>query len=172
MENVAAEMNAWVLNEIGANLLNQEVAKQQETERGRFRPKPLAQRYKDRVQVDAEIGKAATSLEDKDVNMDENMVVDESDGDDWVWEEYVRIPADSIKIHMDPGDIGVLVLDGEDDNILFFGTEADADDELNLDDEDENGKLPFHRDSYRLGTTISALDVAMLVEIQVTNHSP
>ena len=136
MEKITADMNQWVLNEIGANLQEMEDEKQREA--SRFRPKPPAQRYFERnpgqqqqQQQHLQPGAGAdTAMTD---------VSDDDDDGDWVIEEYVRIPARAIPVDLSPTDVGVLVLDGEEDDILFFGPEHDDDEDFLEDDEDENG---------------------------------
>lgn len=138
MDKIAADMNDWVLNEIGANLETIEHEKQQErqqAERAKFRPKAPARRYQERQhQPDA----LAPSGDEADKPMTD-VSDDEGDEGDWIIDEYVRIPANSMALDVAPAEVGLLVLDGEEDSILFFGPEHDDDDELGQDDEDENG---------------------------------
>lgn len=136
LDKIAAEMNQWVLDEIGANLEQMEAEKkktQTQTTTSRFRPKAPPQRYAERhaETLQPPVTDAAMS----DVTDEEG---DDDDGD-WVIDEYVRVPAKSMAVDISPAEVGVLVLDGEDD-IQFFGDDYDEDDEYLEDDEDENGK--------------------------------
>jgi hypothetical protein len=70
-----------------------------------------------------------------DVTDDEE---DEED-EDWVIEEYIRIPASYMAVDVSPTEVGVLVLDEDQDSSFFFGPEQDDDDEWAEDEEDENG---------------------------------
>lgn len=134
MDKIAADLNQWVLREIGANLDEMGAEKKRE-ERAKLRPKAPAQRFRERhpdqaseAEVDQQMDTAMTDVSDDD----------EGDGSDWVIDEYVRVPVDSMPTSALPGDVGVLVLEGEEDDILFFGPEYDDEDELQ-DEEDENG---------------------------------
>ncbi|KAF5007819.1 hypothetical protein FDECE_5877 [Fusarium decemcellulare] len=136
MSRIAADMNDWVMKEIGANLQEIEQEKQK-AERPRFKPKTPAKRYMERH---PEI--MASDPEPKEMDLAMSDVSDMEDDDDWVIEEYVRIPAHAMTINVAPTDVGVLVLDGKEDSNLFFGPEHDDDEELDEDDEDENGLSP------------------------------
>ena len=129
---MAADMNDWVMKEIGANLQEMEQEKQRTT---RFKPKAPAKRYQERHP------EAATSnTESNDVDMTTGDMSDMEDDDDWVIEEYVRIPAHAMTVNVAPTDVGVLVLDGKEESNLFFGPDRDEDEELDEDEEDENGE--------------------------------
>ncbi|KAF4581866.1 Transcription factor Iwr1 [Ophiocordyceps camponoti-floridani] len=130
MEKVAAEMDRWVLNEIGANLADME-----ERER-RFRPKAPVQRYHERH---------PECEQTRDVVMDDASDGVSDDDDEWIVEEYVRIPANSVAVDVSPSDIGVLVLDDEDESLLFFGSLEDDEGEAE-DEEDENAENHYTAD--------------------------
>ena len=136
MDQIAADMNAWVLSEIGANLQEMEAEKKKEQAR-KFKPKVPAQRYAQRHPGSAERTPVEEEEETKDTPM---MDASEEDDDDeeWVIEEYIRIPAKSMGPDVAPGEVGVLVLDGEEDNTFFFGPEEEEDD-YDYDEDDENG---------------------------------
>lgn len=134
MTKVAADMNDWVMREIGANLDSMEQEKQK-SERAKFKPKAPAKRYQDRhpgvapaTPQPAEADTAMSDISDPD-----------DDDDEWVIDEYVRIPAHAMTVGVAPTDVGLLVLDGKEDNNLFFGPERDEDDDLDDDEDDENG---------------------------------
>ena len=133
MAKITADMNDWVMKEIGANL--QSIEREKQAEKTRFKPKAPAKRYQERhPEV---VHSALKPSEAADTSMAD--VSDMEDDDDWVIEEYVRIPAHKMTSDVASTDVGVLVLDGEEDNNLFFGPENDEDDDLDEDDEDENG---------------------------------
>ncbi|RDA92792.1 hypothetical protein CP533_0773 [Ophiocordyceps camponoti-saundersi (nom. inval.)] len=130
MDRIADDMNKWVLDEIGANLKSQE----EERREPKFKPKAPAQRYHER------------HPEEKDLVMDDGSDGDDGDDDsDWIMEEYVRIPANSVAVGVLPWDIGVLVLDEEYENTLFFGS-LDDDEEEAEDDENENAENHYTAD--------------------------
>ncbi|PFH58981.1 hypothetical protein XA68_12957 [Ophiocordyceps unilateralis] len=138
MEKIAADMNQWVLNEIGANLHNSE--ERQPRRELKFRPKAPAQRYHERH---PEAGQMTRS---EDVVMDDaSDDVTDDDDEDWIIEEYVRIPANSVAVDVMPSDIGVLVLDEDDESLLFFGSLDDDEDDAE-DDEDENAENHYTAD--------------------------
>ena len=137
LEEIASEMNQWVLKEIGANLEGIKKEKQREIEIEKAKtlhkvPKPGVRTLADRLRERTE---AQATEESEDVKMSE----DDGDDEDWIIEEYVRVPAYSI-VNPNPEDVGVLILEGEDDNFLFYGPENDEEDEWEEDDEDENGE--------------------------------
>ncbi|KAF4454583.1 hypothetical protein F53441_2926 [Fusarium austroafricanum] len=129
MSKIAADMNDWVMKEIGANLQEMEQEKQKAA---RFKPKAPAKRYQERH---PEL--AASTPESNDVSMATGKS-DAEDNDDWIIEEYVRIPAHAMTVNVAPTDVGVLVLDGKEESNLFFGPERDEDEDFDEDDEDEN----------------------------------
>ncbi|RBR19068.1 uncharacterized protein FIESC28_05739 [Fusarium coffeatum] len=138
MSRMAADMNDWVMKEIGANLQEMEQEKQRTT---RFKPKAPAKRYQERHP------EAATSnTESNDVDMTTGDTSDMEDDDDWVIEEYVRIPAHAMTVNVAPTDVGVLVLDGKEESNLFFGPDRDEDEELDEDEEDENAENYYTAD--------------------------
>lgn len=145
MDKIATDMNQWVLNEIGANLHSMEQEKQAHA--AKFKPKVPVKRYQERhpdlapppvlephdktseAQADTAMGDASD---------------EEDDDDEWIIEEYIRIPAKSVALDVSPGDVGILVLDEEEENMLFFGSAADDDDDMAEDEEDENGMYAVH----------------------------
>jgi hypothetical protein len=137
MDKITADMNQWVLNEIGANLHAMEVERKQ-AEKPRFRPKAPEKRYQERH---PEVATAPVE-ESVDTPM-ADASEEEGDDEDWIIEEYVRIPAHSMGLNVLPSDVGILVLNGEEENMLFYGPPQDEEDEYAEDDEDENGKSPL-----------------------------
>lgn len=139
LAKVAADMNDWVMKEIGENLQNMEREKQ--AEKAKFKPKAPARRYQERhpeavLSAPKPNGTTDTTMND---------VSDVEDEDEWVIEEYVRIPAHAMTSDVAPTDVGLLVFDGEEESNLFFGPENDEDDDMDEDAEDENGMFhPIH----------------------------
>lgn len=135
MSQIALDMNEWVLREVGANLESIEEEKKKQA-KPRFKPKAPEKRYHERHPE-------AALAPDVDVNMSNTHGSEGSDeeGDDeeWVIEEYVRIPANTMKHDVLPSEVGFLVLEGEQESLLFYG-HAEDDDDLDEDEEDENGK--------------------------------
>lgn len=145
MDKIVADMNQWVLSEIGANLQQMETDRKAQQDRPKYRPKAPAKRYQERHPHQAP---SAQVDQGKDTPMTDDVSEDDGDDSDWVIDEYVRIPAASMAVDVSPGDVGVLVLDGEGDNTLFFGPENDEEDNYLEDDEDENG-ITFSRHTPR-----------------------
>ncbi|KJK77622.1 hypothetical protein H634G_07361 [Metarhizium anisopliae BRIP 53293] len=137
MDKIANDMNAWVLNELGANLHSME----QDNRPLRFKPKSPAKRFHERH---PELALPQSSGTSTDTTVSD--LSDEGDDDDWVIEEYVRIPANSVALDAGPADVGILVLEDEEESLLFFGSALDEDDELGEDDEDENAENYYTAD--------------------------
>jgi len=139
MDHITADMNSWVMAEIGATL--QEMDREKQRTAARARPKAPALRYADRHPESRT--HAPGNKEDDDA-----MAIDSSDEDDgdWVIEEYVRIPLQSMAVDVNPGDVGVLVLEGEEEDVFFFGPAHDEDDDCLEDDEDENAENHYTAD--------------------------
>ena len=147
LDKIAADMDQWVLNEIGANLASIEQEKRRE-ERARFKPKAPPQRYRDRQPppLSAQLGDSGTPPRkgvsggtENGNGSYESDYEGEDDDDDWIIDEYIRIPASTMNLDVRPADVGVLVLDDDEQNVFFFGRDEDDDDELPDDEEDENG---------------------------------
>lgn len=139
MDKITADMNQWVLNEIGANLHAMEVEKKQ-AEKPKFRPKAPEKRYQERHRENA-VPPAVSTEDTVDTPM-ADASEEEGEGEEWVIEEYVRVPAHSMGLDVLPSDVGILVLNGEQESMLFYGSPEDEDEENDEDDEDENGKSP------------------------------
>ncbi|KAH0494257.1 hypothetical protein TgHK011_000883 [Trichoderma gracile] len=143
MDKITADMNQWVLDEIGANLHAMEVEKKQ-AEKPRFRPKAPEKRYQER-HPDVAAAPDSPAVEMADTPM-ADASEEEGDDADWIIEEYVRIPAHTMGVNVLPSDVGLLVLDGEEENMLFYGPSQDEDDEYAEDDEDENAENYYTAD--------------------------
>ncbi|KAL6891434.1 hypothetical protein HDV57DRAFT_297609 [Trichoderma longibrachiatum] len=143
MDKITADMNQWVLDEIGANLQAMEVEKKQ-AEKPRFRPKAPEKRYQERHPAVAAASDSPAG-ETADTPM-ADASEEEGEDADWIIEEYVRIPAHAMGVNVLPSDVGLLVLDGEEENMLFYGPPQDEDDEYAEDDEDENAENYYTAD--------------------------
>ncbi|UNI14350.1 hypothetical protein JDV02_000986 [Purpureocillium takamizusanense] len=143
LDKIAADMDRWVLDEIGANLHGMERDKQL-AQRPRFKPKAPAKRFHERH---PEFAQTSQPRESAEVTMtdasDDNA---EEDDDDWVIEEYVRVPALSISTDVPATDIGVLDLDDDEDSALLFGPLPEDDDDADEEDEDENAENHYTAD--------------------------
>lgn len=142
MDKIAADMNEWVMREVGAGLQSQEAERIKEAKTpvspSRFKPKAPAKRYHERHPEVPAPGTVPMDVEG-DTNMTDASEEEDGDDDDWVIEEYIRIPANSVAMDVAPTDVGFLVLDGEEESLLFFGPQNDDDEDWNEDEEDENG---------------------------------
>lgn len=141
MGQITADMNEWVMREMGANLqtMEEERIKAAKTPASpsRFKPKAPAKRYHERH---PEVSTPGTAMDTEgDTNMTDASEEEDGDDDDWVIEEYIRIPANSVAMDVSPSDVGFLVLDGEEESLLFFGSLNDEDEDWDEDEEDENG---------------------------------
>ncbi|EJP66860.1 uncharacterized protein BBA_04153 [Beauveria bassiana ARSEF 2860] len=154
MRRITADMNEWVMREMGANLQSMEEERKRVAAAAplaspsRFRPKAPAQRYHERhPEVPAPGSPAATATDvEGDTNMTDASEEEDGDDDDWVIEEYVRIPANSVALDVAPSDVGFLVLDGEEESLLFFGSQNDEDEDWDEDEEDENAENHYTAD--------------------------
>lgn len=138
MDKIATDMNQWVLNEIGANLHEMDVKKKQQQQvKLKYRPKVPVKSYAELYPEPLSRPVPGIS-KDVDMAMSEASEAEDDDGD-WVIDEYIRVPVHTVKVTMNPSDVGVLVLDGEEDNVLFYGADDEEEDDFLEDDEDENG---------------------------------
>lgn len=140
LDKLAQDMNQWVLDEIGANLQQMEIEQKKPSANARFKPRQPAKKPTEGQpqSLQPPPGQADSAM--SDVSEEET-----EDDDDWVIDEYVRIPAKSMDVDISPTEVGVLVLEEEDDN-LFFGNDHDEDDENQEDDEDENAENYYAAD--------------------------
>ncbi|UKZ59317.1 uncharacterized protein TrAtP1_000632 [Trichoderma atroviride] len=143
MDKITADMNQWVLNEIGANLHAMEVEKKQ-AEKPKFRPKAPEKRYQER-HPEIAVPRSAPTEDTVDTPM-ADASEEEGDDEEWVIEEYVRVPAHSMGLDVLPSDVGILVLNGEQESMLFYGSLEDEDEDNDEDDEDENAENYYTAD--------------------------
>jgi len=138
MEQLAIDMEAYALEQIGLSLLKADEEKRAQAATApklKFKPKPPAQRYAERHPEEAQ------SSVDKDM-VDADVENSDSDGD-YVIDTYVRVPASSMGDHVPPQKVGLLVFDEEPDIEFFYGEEDESEEEWAEDEEDENGTTTF-----------------------------
>lgn len=140
MEQLARDMDAYALEQIGLNLNRMDEdrgspespTKSISTTPRKYRPKAPAKRYAERHP------EAASQAEPDDVDMQES----DTDDDNYVIETYVRVPASTLEASVPAEQVGLLVFDNSPDIEFFYGAEGDSDDEqLDDDDADSNGKI-------------------------------
>ncbi|KAI9166846.1 hypothetical protein HJFPF1_02961 [Paramyrothecium foliicola] len=139
LDQITADMNQWVMNELGANLQAMD-EERRHVEKPRFKPRAPSKRYQDRHPDISPSKQPRQSSGQMDTPMGE-ISDEEGDDEDWIIDEYIRVPADSMAVDVAPTDVGFIVLEGDEENTLFFGPERDDEDEYLEDEDDENGML-------------------------------
>ncbi|OLN93894.1 hypothetical protein CCHL11_03403 [Colletotrichum chlorophyti] len=140
MDKIAADMDQWVLHEIGLNLQAiEQRAPPQVTSPSRFKPTAPVKRFAERH---PDLAKKLDG-EDHDEAMTDGSDGDESD-DDYVIEVYELAPSKPVLADIPPEEIGVLKFDSQEDMELFYGNEEDDSDYD--DDEDENAENHYTAD--------------------------
>jgi hypothetical protein len=154
-ERLAAEMQAYTLDEIGRTLARQEEEAAAEANRlaalkekyasspvhkysSKFKPKKPALRYAERHPG------AMVEHEHEAMDVDEPHIgAEDEDMDDgeYIIDTYVRIPADALETEEQPKNFGLLVLDSQPDIDEFYREEEDSEEEDDDEEEDENGSL-------------------------------
>lgn len=137
-ETLAAEMEAYTLQEIGKNLARMEAERPTPTPRARnstpskFKPKKPALRYAERhPEVKNEMA----------MDVDEEMMeTEELDDSDYIIDTYIRMPAEALAATPSPKNIGLLIIESQPDIDEFYRENEESEDEEEDDDEDENGK--------------------------------
>lgn len=156
MDQLARDMNEFVLKQIGENLAAIEERDRKQAavaarrapsvmspKSSKFTPKAPTKRYAERHPEVADTPERAATAASPADNME--VEYESYSEDEYVIETYVRVPATTLGENVDPERIGLLVFDNEPDVDYFYGVEGDSDDEWPEDDEDENGKLqPDH----------------------------
>ncbi|KAJ4415161.1 hypothetical protein N0V85_002831 [Neurospora sp. IMI 360204] len=147
MDQLAQEMDAYTLSAITSHLSKLDEASAKAAERkAKFKPKAPALRYAQRHSEAAaaaaptkEAAPQATAAAPVDDDMDIDMM-DTSDDDEYVIEEYYRVPASRLnEEEVTATQVGLLVFDSEPDKTeFFFGTEEDDEYEFPEDEDDEN----------------------------------
>ena len=129
----------------------------------RIEPKAPARRYQD-SQLEKPTGMVDVVQNNPNVTM-QNAKND--DGDDWVYDSYIRFSGHNTAIHdtVDPS-VGLLIIDDETEGGWDWleNWEQGEDDECNDEEEDENGKLDFFFSNFHsdLATNVPALHVTSI----------
>ncbi|KZL71778.1 hypothetical protein CI238_02467 [Colletotrichum incanum] len=142
LNKIAADMDQWVLHEIGLNLKAMEhpPAPPAAASPSRFKPKAPVKRFAERH---PELAKELDGG-DHDEEMAEASGGEESSDDDYVIEVYELAPSEPVLAEIPPEEIGVLRFDTQEDMELFYGNE---DDDSDYDDEeDENAENHYTAD--------------------------
>lgn len=136
-EALSQEMDSWALAAITQTLAAQEDERTRHpnvhSTPTRYRPKAPAKRFAERHPGVVSPGK------DGDVDMHGDG--SDTEGEDYVMETYVRVPAHTLGGPVPPEQIGVLVFDQGSDVEYFYGLEEDSDDEFLEDEDDSNGEM-------------------------------
>lgn len=136
-EQLAAEMQAYTLQEIGRSLAQSEAAIPKVPEQRtplkptRFKPKKPALRYGERHPDEVH--------NDADMDVDEPMVYDdELDDSDYIIDTYIRMPAQDLD-EVAQENFGLLILETQPDIDDFYQEDSDNEEQENDEEEDENG---------------------------------
>ncbi|CCU81649.1 unnamed protein product [Blumeria hordei] len=154
---LAAEMQAYTLDEIGKNISPSEsdhrwdkshphpvlATPLKEKQLSRFKPKAPALRYRERKPKCAEIENTLET--DRVIQYIEPDI--DKDGD-WVVETYLRVPIEAIQPNEieNTANYGFLVLDSQAEIEEFYHDDTDSDEEDEEDDEDENAEDHYTAD--------------------------
>lgn len=149
MDQLAQEMDAYTLNAITSLLNKQDEADAKAAERkAKFKPHAPALRYAQRHPEAAAAASAPTKSATPQptatipapMDDDEDIEMLDSDSEDYVIEQYYRVPASRLnEEEVSATTVGLLVFDSEPDKIdFFFGTEDDEEFEFPEDEDDEN----------------------------------
>jgi len=143
-EQLAAEMQAYTLQEIGKNLAEAETTKpaahratnyaQTKNPQSRFKPKKPALRYHERHPN--EVLDVPNMMDAEDHFSDDEM----GDDSDYIIDTYVRMPADTLESSNSQKNVGLLVLDSQPDIDKFYLDDSDSGEEEDDEDDDENGE--------------------------------
>lgn len=143
-EKLAAEMQAFTLQEIGKNIAEAEASKpivrptndhRSKHSQVRFKPKKPALRYSERHPTERSDIPTEMDLEDQ---FTEDDSIDDSN---YIIETYVRVPADAVESCDIQRNFGLLVLDSQPEIDEFYLDSSDSELEDEIDEEDENGTL-------------------------------
>jgi hypothetical protein len=145
-EQLAAEMQAYTLQEIGKNLAASEaetpipVSESSHVHKSppsKFKPKKPALRYSERHPEDKNAHSSA--METDEPFVDEDM----DDDSDYVIDTYVRMPVELVEFEDQERNIGLLVLDSQPDIDEFYREFSESEEEDDEEEEDENGRNSF-----------------------------
>jgi len=138
-EQLAKEMEAYALQEIGLRLAQQEHPTKADRPptvthgqgHSKFKPRTEIKRYAERHPDPNVIGDGAMIVDNRtgdEENVNEN---------EYVTEIYVRVPIEDIEASVI--NAGLLILDSQPDIDAFYGPDDESDEDDEFDDEDENG---------------------------------
>jgi hypothetical protein len=146
-ELLAAEMQAYTLQEIGRNIEEankfqfghdtQTSSPLRKATPSRFKPKKPALRYAERHPGEAANLTEPDTMDVDDWSSDNDDIGDESE---YIIDTYVRMPANILQTSGSPKNFGLLVLESQPDIDVFYLEEHDSEEEDENEDEDENGK--------------------------------
>ncbi|KAE9367436.1 hypothetical protein N431DRAFT_383133 [Stipitochalara longipes BDJ] len=159
-DRLAAEMQAYTLEEIGRTMARQEAESAAEASRiaalreksassplhknsSNFKPKKPALRYAER-HPEEQTGNRQEAME-----VDEPHIGDEDedmDDGEYIIDTYVRIPADALEREEQSKNFGLLVLDTQPDIDEFYREEEDSEEEDDDEEEDENAENHYTAD--------------------------
>lgn len=142
-DQLAAEMQAYTLQEIGRSLAESEATKpgvkialptsDYKSKESRFKPKKPALRYQERHPEEAAQHGAA-------MDIDESYLEEDMDDDsDYIIDTYIRMPADIFESSDNQKNFGLLVLDSQPDIDEFYREDDESEEEEDDEEEDENG---------------------------------
>ena len=147
---LAAEMQAYTLQEIGHNLAKStpetsttSIPIIRARQVSSFKPRAPTLRYNERHP------EQARDTEGNNGSNQDEIMTDAADlgGDDsgYILDTYIRMPAEMFEFE-DQKNVGLLVLDSQPDIDEFYNNDSDSDSEIYDEEEDENGKYPnsFH----------------------------
>jgi hypothetical protein len=141
-EQLAAEMQAYTLQEIGKNLAEAEAARpgahlttsstHVKKAQPKFKPKKPALRYQERHPEEFP--------DSSKMEIEAGFIDDEVDDDsEYVIDIYIRMPVDDLVTSDSEKKFGLLVLDSQPDIDEFYLEDSDSDEPEDEDDDDENG---------------------------------
>ena len=144
-EQLAAEMQAYTLQEIGRSLAESEATKPGfkpsaptsylKSKESRFKPKKPSLRYQERHPEDA-------IQRGSGMDIDEPYLEDDMDEDsDYIIDTYIRMSADVLESSDDQKNVGLLVLESQPDIDEFYRDDDESEEEDDEEEEDENGLL-------------------------------
>ncbi|KAF6828606.1 hypothetical protein CMUS01_08512 [Colletotrichum musicola] len=142
MTKIAADMDQWVLHEIGLNLKSMEQTRPPTAASpSRFKPKAPAKRFAERH---PDMARELDGSNRDEAMADAGEVEEDDSDDDYVIEVYELAPSKPLLANVPPEEIGVLQFDSQEDLELFYGNEDDDSDYD--DDEDENAENHYTAD--------------------------
>ncbi|KAF8857150.1 hypothetical protein BDZ45DRAFT_726930 [Acephala macrosclerotiorum] len=149
-ERLAAEMQAYTLQEIGRNLAASQHSHPEpkytssnihKSSPSKFKPKAPALRYAQRHPQDKTLASHSTGMD-----LDRDYVEEMDDDSEYIIDTYVRMPADALEHEDAPKNIGFLILDSQPDIEEFYREDEESSEEEDEADEDENAENHYTAD--------------------------